>query len=91
VIENFHYGENETLRKYTTEVGYEYLAFIQAMFLVNEDSAVGFKILDQKEHEDAFWVKYTTAMDDTPGLLKLVQENGMWKVTQEGVRERGPF
>lgn len=91
VIESFHYGDKENLRKYTTQSGYENLAFIQDLFLVDKDSAINFQVLDEKEVDGATWIKFKTDLEETPDAFKLVKEEGMWKVTQEGLEERDPF
>lgn len=37
------------------------------------------------------WVKYTTAYDKTPGIFKLVKQDGKWLATGRGLKDKVPF
>lgn len=91
VAESFYHGDEATLKKHTTEEGYANLASIQSMFIKDKKSEADFKIVDKAIEDDIAWIKYSTAYDSKPGVFKLVQENGQWKVTHNGPREKGPF
>lgn len=91
VAESFYHGNEATLKKYTTAEGYANLSNIQKMFTEDKNSDPNFMILDEAMDGEAAWVKYSTAYDPKPGVFKLVQEDGQWKVTHNGPRERGPF
>ncbi|QDO95273.1 hypothetical protein FNB79_15265 [Formosa sediminum] len=91
VAESFYHNDTSTLKEYTTTVGYSNLKSIQDMFIVDKDSDINFKVLDEAMDGDIAWIKYTTKSDPTPGVFKLIKENGTWKVTHNGPRDRGPF
>lgn len=57
-----------------------------------EDNAKesNFKLIRNSSNGNA-WVKFTTAYEEKPETFKLVNEEGMWKVTESGVREEGPL
>lgn len=91
VAESFYHGDEATLKKHTTEEGYANLSSIQEMFAQDKSSDSNFKIVDEAMEEKVAWIKYSTDYDPKPGVFKLVQENGQWKVTHNGPRDRGPF
>ena len=49
------------------------------------------KLIQETVNGDTAWVKFTTSYEDKPETFKLVQEDGKWKVTETGLREKGPF
>lgn len=91
VAESFYHGDEATLKKFTTSEGYANLSSIQAMFTEDKDSKVDFKVVDEAMVGEVAWVKYSTAYDPKPGVFKLVQKDGQWKVTHNGPRDNGPF
>jgi len=90
VVESFYTKDNNTLKKYTTEAGYNGLISIQN-FVSGEKKDSNFKVLDESVEGDTAWVKLTTSYDTKPETFKLVKEAGTWKVTKKGLREKGPF
>ncbi|MGO2293871.1 MAG: hypothetical protein ACTH5N_00320 [Psychroflexus halocasei] len=91
VAESFYYGDKATLKEHTTASGYANLSSIQEMFTENKNSESNFKVVDEMIKGEVSWIKYSTAYDSKPGVFKLVQEDGQWKVTHNGPREKGPF
>jgi len=91
VAESFYHGDEATLKKFTTSEGYANLSSIQAMFTEDKDSEANFKVVDEVIDGEVAWVKYSTAYDPKPGVFKLVQKDGQWKVTHNGPRDKGPF
>ncbi len=91
VAESFCHGDKATLKKHTTAEGYANLSSIQNMFAQDADSDSEFAIVDEAMEGEVAWVKYSTAYDPKPGVFKLVQEDGRWKVTHNGPRDKGPF
>ncbi|WP_300435451.1 hypothetical protein [Christiangramia sp.] len=91
VAESFYYGDEATLKKHTTAEGYANLASIQSMFIEDKNSEADFKVVDKAIEDDVAWIKYSTSYDTKPGIFKLVQNDGRWKVTHNGPREKGPF
>jgi hypothetical protein len=57
----------------------------------DSEKEIEVEILDEAVDGEATWVKYRTSYDDKPGVFKLVQEDGQWKVTHNGPRDKGPF
>ena len=91
VAESFYHGDEETLKKHTTASGFENLSSIQSMFAQDKGSNTDFKIVEEVTEGDVVWIKYTTAFDSKASIFKLVQEDGQWKVNQNGPRNKGPF
>lgn len=91
VAESFYYGDKATLEKYTTKEGFANLAPIQEMFKEDKKSAANFEVIDKKIKKSEVWIKYSTSFDPQPGIFKLVKENGQWKVTHNGPKDKGPF
>ena len=91
VAESFYHGDKATLKKHTTEEGYTNLSSIQDMFVQDKNSESNFKIVDEAMEGNVAWIKYSTAYDPKPGVFKLVQKDGQWKVTHNGPRDKGPF
>lgn len=91
VAESFYHGDKATLKKHTTAEGYANLSSIQEMFAQDKNSESHFKIVDETMEGDVTWIKYSTAYDTKPGVFKLIQEDGKWKVTHNGPRDKGPF
>ncbi|WP_026451329.1 DUF4878 domain-containing protein [Aequorivita capsosiphonis] len=90
VLKGLYEKDNTTMKKHTTADGYSGLLMIQDMVPEN-NKEVTVEILDESVDGDTAWVKYNTSYDEKPGVFKLVKENGQWKVSSKGPRERGPF
>ncbi len=90
VLKSFYEKDNSTMKKYTTTDGYSGLLMIQDM-VPESNKEVTVEILGENVDGDTAWVKYNTSYDEKPGVFKLVKENGQWKVSSKGPRERGPF
>ena len=91
VVESFYYGDKATLKKYTTKEGFSNLSSIQDMFTIDKNTELNFKILKKSIEEKDVWIQYSTSQDPIPGVFKLVLEEGQWKVTHNGPRDKGPF
>ncbi len=50
-----------------------------------------FKVLQEKVDGEIAWVQFTTSYEEKPETFKLIKKNGRWKVTEKGLREKGPF
>jgi hypothetical protein len=91
VAESFYQGDVATLKQHTTPEGYKTFSNLQKMFAKPKGSESNFKILDETSEGDIAWVKYATSYDKTPGVFKLVKQNGKWKVTVRDPKEKAPF
>lgn len=91
VVESFYKKDLPTLEKYTTEQSFQAFMNIQDMFSTSETENSNFTVLQETEDGDIAWVKFTTAYEEQPETFKLIKENGQWKVTERGLREKGPF
>ncbi|WP_373059996.1 hypothetical protein [Zunongwangia sp. H14] len=91
VVESFYNKDLKTLKKYTTEQSYQAFVAVQDMFATPEAADSDFKVLQEQEDGEIAWVKFTTAYEEKPETFKLVKENDQWKVTEIGIREKGPF
>lgn len=90
VVESFYAKDNSTLKKHTTSDGYDSLIMIQNL-VPDSDNDATVTIADEVVENDTAWVKYSSNYDQKPGIFKLVKDNGQWKVTNKGPREKGPF
>lgn len=90
VAQSFFTKDKSALKAYTTEEGYASLVSIQDMIPTPEEK-VTVEILDEQKDGEVTWIKYSTSYDEKPGIFKLVKQNGMWKVTYNGPRDKGPF
>lgn len=91
VAESFYTKDNSTLKKHTTTEGYDGMISIQNFVPDGNSENSDFKVVDETTDGDLAWVKFTTSYDTKPETFKLVKEDGQWKVTQQGVGEKGPF
>ncbi|ADF54423.1 membrane or secreted protein [Zunongwangia profunda SM-A87] len=91
VAESFYHGDKATLKEYTTESGYSNLSSVQEMFTEDKNSEPHFKVVDEQKEGEVTWIKYSTSFDPKPGVYKLIKEDGLWKVTHNGPRDKGPF
>ncbi len=90
VAQSFFSKDESALKKYTTSEGYASLVTVLNM-IPEFNKEIKVDILDEAIEGDIAWVKYKTSFDGKMGVFKLVKENGQWKVTSKGVREKGPF
>ncbi|WP_234969228.1 hypothetical protein [Winogradskyella jejuensis] len=93
VVESFYQKDNNKLKKHTTEESYAAFMSIQTV-MASGDSAVGasnFKVLQETVDGDIAWVQFSTSYEEAPEIFKLVNEDGQWKVTEKGVKEKSPF
>ncbi|WP_299253289.1 hypothetical protein [uncultured Lacinutrix sp.] len=91
VAESFYQGKETMLKKHTTPEGYATFSNLQKMFAKPKGSESNFKLIDEVTEGDVAWVKYSTSYDKTPGIFKLVKQDGVWKVTVRGPKEKAPF
>ena len=61
------------------------------MFNATKKKDSDFKVLQDTIMGDVAWVKYTTAYDKTPGVFKLVKQDGKWLATARGSKDKAPF
>lgn len=90
VAKSFFSKGEPALKRYTTPEGYSSLITVQNM-IPDSDKEIEVEILDEAIDEEIAWVKYRTTYDGKPGVFKLIKDNGMWKVTHNGPRDKGPF
>jgi len=90
VAESFFSKDESALKKHSTSEGYASLITVQNM-MPNTDKEIKVEILDETIDGEIGWVKYSTTYDGKSGIFKLVKENGHWKVTNKGAKEKGPF
>lgn len=91
VAESFYQKKNAALKKHTTTEGYEGMIAIQNFVGDDNPETSDFEVLDETTDGDIAWVKFTTSYDTKPETFKLIKQDGQWKVTQQGAREKGPF
>lgn len=90
VAESFFSKDESALKKHTTAAGYSSL--ITGLNMMPEsDKKVEVEILEEAIDGEVAWVRYKTSYDGKTGIFKLVKENGQWKVTNKGPREKGSF
>lgn len=91
VAESFYQEDEATLKQHTTAEGFATFSNLQKMFAKPKGSKTKFKLIDEYTDEDVAWVKYSTAYDKTPGIFKMVKQDGQWKVTTRDPKEKAPF
>ena len=91
VLESFYAQDNEQLQTYTTQTGYQGLKQIQNFFIKTSEIEMDFKVVQQTQNGDTAWVQCTINYLDRPETFKLIREDGQWKVTEKGLREKSPF
>ncbi|WP_282143604.1 hypothetical protein [Cellulophaga baltica] len=90
VAESFFSKNESALKKHTTAAGYSSL--ITGLNMMPEsDKKIEVEILEESIDGEIAWVRYKTSFDGKTGIFKLVKENGQWKVTNKGPREKGAF
>ena len=91
IVANSFFSKDESaLKKHTTSERYASLITVQNM-LPDSNKEIEVEILDEAIDGKITWVKYSTSYDGKSGVFKLVKENGQWKVTYKGPREKDPF
>ena len=90
VAESFFSKDESTLKKHTTSAGYSSL-IMGLNSMPDSDKKIEVEILEEAIDGEISWVKYSSTYDGKSGIFKLVKENGQWKVTNKGPREKGPF
>ena len=91
VAESFYQGNETKLKEYTTEEGYANFKNLLPMFAKSKNTDSNFKVIEEAVEDEIAWVKYTTSYDKTPGIFKLVKDDGAWKVTARRPGEKVPF
>ncbi|MFD2432868.1 hypothetical protein ACFSO9_04510 [Mesonia maritima] len=61
------------------------------MFNATPKDDSNFTVLQDTIMGDVAWVKYTTAYDKTPGIFKLIKQDGKWLATARGSKDKSPF
>lgn len=91
VAQSFYQSDEATLKKHTTPEGFASFSNLQKMLAKPKGSESNFKLIDQMIEGDVAWVKYSTSYDKTPGIFKLVKQDGKWKVTLRDPKEKTPL
>ncbi|WP_149276637.1 hypothetical protein [Pareuzebyella sediminis] len=91
VIESFYEKDEETLKANSTPQAYSNYMNTINMFNATPKDNSNFTVLQDTIMGDVAWVKYTTAYDKTPGLFKLVKQNGKWLADARGSKDKSPF
>ena len=91
VVESFYKKENTNLKKHTTPESYESFISVQNMLASTDAGTSNFTVIKETNNGRTAWVKFSTAYEDKPETFKLILEDGQWKVTEKGLKEKGPF
>ncbi|MCM4157594.1 hypothetical protein [Gramella sp. AN32] len=91
VAESFINKDNSSLEKYTTPQPYRSLVSVQEMVTSAYSGNTNFKVVRDTVCNDMAWVKFTTSHEQKPETFKMIKQDGHWKVTETGLRERSPF
>jgi len=91
VIESFYEKDEETLKANSTPQAYSNYMNTINMFNATVKDDSNYTVLQDTIMGDVAWVKYTTAYDKTPGLFKLVKQNGKWLADARGSKDKSPF
>ncbi|UNY99381.1 hypothetical protein MQE36_03335 [Zhouia spongiae] len=91
VIESFYEKDKEALKANSTPQAYSNYMNTINMFNATPKDDSKFTVLQDTIMGDVAWVKYTTAYDKTPGLFKLVKQNGKWLADARGSKDKSPF
>ncbi len=84
VIESFYEKDEEALKANSTPQAYSnYINTINMLNATVKDDS-NFTILQDMIIGDVAWVNYTTTYDKSPGLFKLVKQNGKWLANARG-------
>lgn len=91
VAESFYQGNEEQLKAHTTPEGYANFKYPLVTFAKSENKDSNFKVIEKSIDGNIAWIKYSTSYDKTPGIFKLVKQDGRWKVTARMPGEEVPF
>ena len=91
VIESFYEKDEEALKANSTPQAYSNYMNTINMFNATPKDDSKFTVLQDTIMGDVAWVKYTTAYDKTPGVFKLVKQNGKWLADARGSKDKSPF
>lgn len=91
VIESFYGKDEAALKAHSTPKAYANYMNTINMFNATKKEDSNFKVLQDTIMGDVAWVKYTTDYDKTPGVFKLVKQDGEWKATARGSKDKAPF
>ena len=91
VIESFYEKDEETLKANSTPQAYSNYMNTINMFNAKPKDDSNFTVLQDTIMGDVAWVKYTTAYDKTPGIFKLINQDGKWLATARGSKDKSPF
>ncbi|QYA26725.1 hypothetical protein G3I01_14895 [Gramella sp. MT6] len=91
VVESFYQRNNGQLEEYTTLGLYNSYMAVQEQMTNGKNGSSNFKVVKDTIYGDTAWVKFNSAYADRPETFKLIKQNGKWKVTETGLRERSPF
>lgn len=91
VIESFYEKDEEALKANSTPQAYSNYMNTINMFNATVKDDSNFTVLQDTIMGDVAWVKYSTAYDKTPGVFKLVQQNGKWLADARGSKDKSPF
>lgn len=91
-MEGFYNKGNQKFKEYTTAESYKSFLAIQDIMTANTSGGKSnFKVFQEKVDGEIAWVKFTPSYEEKPETFKLIKENGRWKVTEKGLRGKGPF
>jgi len=91
VIESFYEKDKETLKAHSTPQAYSNYMNTINMFNATPKDDSNFTVLQDTIMGNVAWVKYTTAYDKTPGVFKLVKQEGKWLAAARGSKDKAPF
>lgn len=91
VVESFYKKDLPSLQKHTTKESFDSFMYIQDIVPVPDTRNSNFKVIQETANEGTAWVQFTTAYEEQPETFKLIKEAGIWKVTEIGMGEKGPF
>ncbi|WP_026935011.1 DUF4878 domain-containing protein [Christiangramia echinicola] len=91
VVESFYNRDNARLKEYTTPGIYQSYVSVQDQLTNASGGKSNFSVVQDTVYGDTAWVKFNSAYADRPETFKLIQQDGKWKVTETGLRERSPF
>lgn len=91
VIESFYGKDEAALKTHSTPEAYANYMNTINMFNATKKDNSNFKVLRDTIMGDVAWVKYTTDYDKTPGVFKLVKQDGKWLAAVRGSKDKAPF
>ena len=91
VVESFYNQNNSELEEYTTPGIYQSYISVQDGMTDGKSGKSNFSVVQDTVYGDTAWVKFSSSYADRPETFKLIRQDGQWKVTETGLRERSPF